>query len=449
MRIGFIAMSGVRAHDPELTALGLTLPGFVERNKIVASLPSLGLLTLAALTPPEYDIEYREIFDLRVEPELPNRYDLVAISSYTAQIRDAYAVADYYRALGVPVVLGGLHVSSLPDEALEHCTTVVVGEGEPMWPQVLADFARGELKPRYVQDPLGEYDLADSPIPRYDLLDPNHYNRFTVQTSRGCPHRCDFCASSILLTKRYKLKPVANVIREIEAIKRIWPHPFIEFADDNSFVHRAHYKELLRAMVGMDLRWFTETDVSVAKDDEMLELMRDSGCKQVLIGFESPWASSLDGIELNANWKLRQQDDYRRAIEKIQSYGITVNGCFILGLDGDTPAVFDDIHRFVRETGLYEVQITRLTAFPGTPLYDRLVSENRLIEPRAWERCTLFDMNIIPKNMTLAQLKEGSLALGKALYSDEETKERKERFKKTLRTSANSKRRPRAEATAL
>jgi radical SAM superfamily enzyme YgiQ (UPF0313 family) len=198
-----------------------------------------------------------------------------------------------------------------------------------------------------------------------NLLDPDKYNRITVQTSRGCPHRCEFCASSILLTPLYKVKPVEKVMAEIRAIKSIWPRPFIEFADDNSFVHREHYKRLLRELAPAGLRWFTETDIRVAEDDELLALMRDSGCQQVLIGLESPRRTSLEGVELKSNWKLRQQDCYHAAIAKIQSFGITVNGCFVMGLDGDTPEVFDDVLRFVRESGLYEVQITLPDRFSG------------------------------------------------------------------------------------
>src|SRR5208282_3129813 len=305
-RIGFIAMSGVRAHNPELTQLGLTLPGFVDRNKIIASLPSLGLLTLAGLTPEKFDVEYHEIDDLKKLPELPTHFDLVAISTFTAQLNEAYAVADFYRARKIPVVMGGITVSSLPEEAKQHCTSVVIGEGEPRWPEVLADFDCGALKPIY--KPSREFDLANAPMPRFDLLDPDKYNRLTVQTSRGCPHRCEFCASSILLTPRYKVKPVEKVIAEIREIKKIWPRPFIEFADDNSFVHREHYKKLLRELAKEKLRWFTEADVRVADDDELLGLMRDPGCQQVLIGLESPCRTSLYGVELKSNWKLRQQD---------------------------------------------------------------------------------------------------------------------------------------------
>jgi radical SAM superfamily enzyme YgiQ (UPF0313 family) len=432
-RIGFLAMSGVRAHNAELTQLGLTLPGFVDRNKIIASLPSLGLLTLAGLTPDKFEIAYHEIADLKTLPELPTDFDLVAISTFTAQFYEACDVADFYRARGILVVMGGITASSLREQAKKHCTSVVIGEGELLWPEVLADFERGGLKPFYATN--REFDLATAPMPRFDLLAPQKYNRLTVQTSRGCPHRCEFCASSILLTSRYKLKPVEKVIAEIREIKKIWPRPFIEFADDNSFVHRQHYKNLLRELAKENIRWFTEADIGVARDNELLGLMRDSGCQQVLIGLESPRRTSLYGVELKNNWKLRQQDFYREAIANIQSYGVTVNGCFILGLDGDTRDVFDDVLDFVRDSGLYEVQVTFQTAFPGTPLYARLKREGRILRDNAWELCTLFDINFQPKHMSVADLQGGFLKLVRQLYSAEETHKRRAKFKRVLKTS--------------
>lgn len=435
MKIGLIAMSGVRTHNQELARLGLTLPGFVERNKVVASLPSLSLLTLAALTPERFEVDYKEIADLEKETSLANGYDLVAISSYSAQIFEAYELARRFRSRNIPVVMGGLHVSSLPEEAKEHCTSVVVGEGEPLWPQLLSDFEKGSLQPYYVQPQRGSYDLSEAPVPRFDLLNPEKYNRITVQTSRGCPWRCEFCASSIVLAPKYKLKPVPKVIEEIRAIKRIWKRPFIEFADDNSLVKARYCKELLGELVKEKIKWFTETDISVARDDELLGLLRDSGCKQILIGLESPRKSTLDRLELNANWKMKQFDQYKEAIARIQSYGIAVNGCFILGLDGDGPGVFEEVYELVRDSGLYEVQITFMTAFPGTPLYQRLRDERRVTRDRAWELCTLFDINFVPRGMTAEELNEGFLWLAKNLYSEEGVRERRRRFKENLRTS--------------
>ena len=428
MKMGLIAMSGIRAENAELVAAGLTMPGIVERGRIIASLPSLSLLTLAGMTPPDFDLSYHEIDDLKKADALPIHFDLVAISALTAQIRAAYAIADRYRAAGARVVMGGLHVSSLPDEALQHADAVVVGEAEMSWGRLLADFRAGCLQ-RVYGPPLGEYfDFRHAPMPRFDLLELSRYNRVTVQTSRGCPHRCDFCASSILLTPFYRVKPVDRVIAEIRRIRQLWDRPFIEFADDNSFAARDHYKSLLHALKRERIKWFTEADVSIAADPELLDLMRDSGCKQVLIGLESPDSHGLDGVELKRNWKLRQVPDYESVVRRIQSHGITVNGCFVLGLDGHTPDIFDRVHEFVERSGLFDVQVTVMTPFPGTPLYDRLRREGRLLDECAWEKCTLFDVNYVPSHMSVAELESGFLKLVQRLYATDFVEFRRKRY---------------------
>lgn len=429
MRLGLIAMSGVRAHNPELTALGLTLPGFVERNHVIASLPSLGLLTLAGLTPRSIDTKYLEVSDIADVPGVPAEFDLVAISSFSAQIHEAYALADRYRSLGTKVILGGLHVSAVPGEARAHADAIVIGEGETVWPQVMADLAGSGAGLREIYDARSaNFDLSRSPMPRFELLNPERYNRLTVQTQRGCPFRCEFCAASIRISPTYKTKPVERVIAEIKEIKSLWKRPFIEFADDNTFANKTHGKQLVHALAREDVRWFTETDVSVADDLELLDMMKDSGCAQILIGLESTNFSTLDGVEQKANWKARQVDRYLEAIRRIQDRGITVNGCFVLGLDGAGVESFEEIWNFVQQSGLYEVQITVQTAFPGTPLYDRLKREGRLLREEAWELCTLFDVNFRPAKMSVAELEAGLRSLGGRIYSAEFTAERRSRF---------------------
>ncbi len=431
MKLGLIAMSGIRAQNEELTRLGLTLPGFVERSRVIASLPSLGLLTLAGMTPGDIAVDYVEVPDIRALDGLPGEYDAVAISSYAAQIKDAYALAARYRAAGTPVILGGPHVTMLPAEAMRHGESIVLGEGELAWPRVLADLRAGTLRPVYdVRG--GSFDLAEAPMPRYELLEIENYNRLSVQTQRGCPFHCEFCASSIRLSPRYKVKPVAKVVAEIRRIKEIWPRPFIEFADDNTFVNKAHAKRLMRALIPENVRWFTETDISVADDAELLGLMREAGCAQILIGLESPTTAGLEGLELKANWKAQQAHRYEAAIARIQDHGISVNGCFVLGLDGTGPESFDNVFEFVRRSGLYEVQVTVATAFPGTPFYERLRRAGRIIRDGAWECCTLFDVNFVPERMSVSELETGFRDLAQRLYSEEETRARRARFKARL-----------------
>jgi radical SAM superfamily enzyme YgiQ (UPF0313 family) len=430
MKILLLAMSGVRAWSDELNRAGLTMPGVIERAQVIASMPSLGLLTLAALTPPDVHADYREIRDLRAEgvDSLPTDYDLVAISTFSAQAHDAYAVAARFRALGIPVVIGGLHATALPDEALLHADAVVAGEAEALWPRVVADARAGRLQRLYRPAPGEEFDLAHAPIPRYDLLDIEKYNRLTVQTCRGCPHACEFCASSIMLTKRYKLKPVERIIDEVRRIKQFWRRPFLEFADDNSFVHRAHARRLMAALRPERVRWFAECDVSIADDPELLDLMRLAGCRQVLLGLESPTRAGLDGVELKRNWKLRQLDRYELAVRAIQSRGVAVNGCFVLGLDGHDESIFDSVYDFAMRSGLFDVQITVATPFPGTPMLERLRREGRLLHDGEWGRCTLFDVNFVPTGMSPERLQRGLVELAHRLYEPGAIAARREEF---------------------
>lgn len=428
MKIGFLALSGVRVMDAELLKIGVNLPGFVERSKVIASLPSLGLLTLAGLTPDHHEIAYIEVPDINdpaLIAKLPGPFDVVAISSFTAMIKDAYVLADRYRAAGTRVILGGLHVTLCPDEAAAHADAIVIGEGEPVWPALVRDLETGTLKPRY--QCMQPFDLADAPMPRFDLLDVNHYNRLTIQTSRGCPWNCEFCAASIRLNPKYRTKPVAKVIAELHRIKEIWAAPFIEFADDNTFADRRHGHALMDALASENIRWFTETDISVAHDEALLRKMKAAGCAQVLIGLEDP-ANATEGIELKGNWKARQHTHYLESIRRIQDHGITVNGCFVLGLDQHTQESFDRIWDFINASQLFEVQLTVLTPFPGTPLYTRLASEGRLTEPLAWEKRTLFDITFKPRSMTAETLRQGMIDLAGKVYSADFTEHRRRQF---------------------
>ena len=428
MKIGLLALSGIQVRTERIAKLGVTLPGFVNRGKIIASLPSLALLIIASLTPEDVEVEYVEIPDINQHDINPD-FDLVAISTYSAQIFEAYELADRYRAKGIKVVIGGPHVTLLPEEAKPHVDSVVIGEAEPVWGELINDFKQGKLKPYYKA--VNAYDLGQSPLPRYEFLDKTKHNRITVQTTRGCPHDCEFCAASKILGP-YRKKPIELVVRDIKAIKKHWRNPFIEFADDNTFVDKEWSKKLLSALIPLKIRWFTETDISVAQDEELLQLLKPSGCRQLLIGLESILSENLKGMERN-DWKLKQYDSYLSAIEKIQSYGVSVNGCFILGLDSDDPSIFEKTRDFIEKSQLLEAQLTILTPFPGTKLYQRLKREGRLINEVFWDRCTLFDINFVPKNMTVEQLENGGVWLGSQVYSEEAYKGRIKHYKQIIK----------------
>jgi radical SAM superfamily enzyme YgiQ (UPF0313 family) len=442
-RIAFVALSGIRVCDEALLEIGLTLPGFVERSRTIASLPSLGLLTLIGMTPESrFERSYHEVAALAELPELPGPFDLVAISTLTAQAPQAYALAARFRAAGAKVVMGGLHVTALPDEAARHADAIVIGEGESVWPEVLEDLSRSALKRCY--DARGRpFDLADAPMPAFEMLDLGRYNRITVQTSRGCPLKCSFCASSILLTPKYKQKPMERVLAEIDRICELWRSPFIELADDNSFVNKRYWRTLLPELARRRIRWFTETDLSVADDEELLALLARAGCAEVLIGLESPTPDALDGID-RSGWKRRHAARALDGVRLIQSYGIRVNGCFIVGLDAHTERVFDDVFDFAREAELFDVQITLPTPFPGTPMYRQLLEAGRLTHPTEWERYTLFDLNFRPAGMTATRLIEGFHDLTRRLYSDEFTRWRRQLFLRRYRAAWRQRRRTHA-----
>jgi radical SAM superfamily enzyme YgiQ (UPF0313 family) len=431
MRVGLIAMSGVRVVNPKLVEMGVTLPQFVSRGQVIAQLPSLALLLLAAASPEDIDVEYLEVADVKAAEAFDTSFDLVALTSYTAMAYEMYDLADRYRAAGVAVVIGGLHASFTPEETKAHADAVCVGEGETLWPQILADFKAGgvtALKPIYREATPGSYDLADSPMPRFELLLGRKYNRITVQTVRGCPLDCEFCGASKLYSSKYRRKPVEMVLAELTRIKELWgDNAFFELADDNSFANRFWAKEFLTSIQDLDLRWFTETDLSIADDDELLKLLAKSGCRQILIGLESTDAHTLNGID-RANWKMKRLSRYMDAIKKIQSYGVTVNGCFIVGNDGDDKGVFERLRNFIEQSELLEAQVTILTPFPGTQLLDRLQREGRLLSDRIWDKCTLFDLTFVPKQMTPDELVEGHTWLMSQIYNQEQFTRRKRHY---------------------
>jgi radical SAM superfamily enzyme YgiQ (UPF0313 family) len=379
--------------------------------------------TLIALTPKTFDIT---VIDENKEGlDYSTHYDLVAISLMTQQAVRAYEIADHYRSKGIRVILGGIHPTVLPDEAKMHADAVVIGEAENLWKGVLEDFCNGKLQDFYKTDKLT--DLSNMPIPAYECLKDKEYSVLWVQNSRGCPHDCEFCAASKIYGHSYRIKNTDLVISEIEKIQKLFGKIWIAFGDDNFVVNKRVVKDLLEKMSVMNLRWACESDISVAEDDEILLLLRKSGCSFLFTGLESIDESGLLNIDKN-NWKMKKRKKYTEYIQKIQSYGIGVMGSFILGLENDNESVFQNVTDFIIENNLYEANISILTPLPGTRLRERLLSENRVLKT-SWDNYTLYDVNFVHPVLTKEQLEDGLVKIYREIHSDEVYEKKLEYFK--------------------
>lgn len=409
--VAFVPLTGLRVQAEEILELGMTLPGLRERAEALAALPALGLLTLAGMTPHPWTCSYHQAArpsDETVQEIVRLRPTLAALSALTASIDEAYLLSSALRGQGVPVVLGGLHATACPEEAIRHCDAVVVGEGEPVWSKVLEDAAHGRLEGVYRSST--PWDLGGAPLPRFDLVAARSLPRWTIQTERGCPFACDFCGASRLLGP-FREKPVERIRAELAAIQRangsapgdVSPrHLWLELADDNTFAGRRDAEELLTALGESRARYFTEADWRIGERPELLRRLAASGCVQVLVGMESV-ASSYSGMGA----KQADSDRVIDAVSAIQDAGVAVNGCFILGADGETDESIERLGRFIVESPLAEVQITLQTPFPGTALHRRLQQSGRLLENAGWRHYTLFDVTYRPTPLSVEQLRAG------------------------------------------
>lgn len=404
-----VALSGVRVVNPRLRALGLTMPGLRRRAAALGALPALGVLTLAGATPEPWTCSYHEApedSESAAEEIAAHRPTLVALSALTASVEAAYGLSDRLRSRGLRTVIGGLHASVCPEEALLHSDAVCVGDGEAAWPEILADALAGELKPRYG----ASADLARAPQPRFDLVADKPRPRFTLQTERGCPLACEFCGASRLLGA-FREKPIELIERELDAICALTPRPVIELADDNTFAGRRNAHALLDALGSRGVRWFTEADWRIGRDPRLLRRMAEAGCVQVLMGVESPFIAPA-----GMGPKQGEVSEVLAAIESVQDAGVAVNACFIAGMDGETPKTLDALSDFILTCPAADVQVTLQTPFPGTALRRRLAREGRLLD-RPWSAYTLFDVTFAPKLMTVDELERGFEQLVREVYS--------------------------------
>ncbi len=361
----------------------------------------ISLVTLAALTPPDVEIiiqnEYVEDIDLNAD------VDLVGITGYTAQISRGYQLADGFRKRGIPVVMGGIHVSLNPEEAEHHADAIVIGEAEGIWGQVIEDFRANCLKKRYTRH--GYSDLQDPVIPRYDLVDRTHYispptvksNLIPIQTARGCPYNCDFCSVVRFLGRKYRMKPIKHVLREIEACRS----DYLFFSDDNVIGDIQRSKEFFKAITPLNVKWMGQFPSTLGRHPELIDLAAKSGCFLLFVGFETIIPQSLQEVGKSFN----QRQNYADLIRRILEVGITPFGSFAFGFDHDGPDVFDWTLEFLDTTGMPLVSLFILTPLPGTILYDRLSRENRIID-RNWHNYDLSRVVFRPARMSPEELEE-------------------------------------------
>lgn len=393
---------------------------------------------LAALTPAEHETVL--VDENCEEIDFNESFDLVAITAMTQQANRAYQIAERFRENGTTVVLGGIHATVLPEEALQHCHAVVVGEGETIWPTLLDDFKNGRLKRAYRSQK--KANLALSPCPRYDLMASKNYRIVWVQTTRGCPHDCEYCCASKAFGAAYRFKPASLLTQELDMIARHLGRVRLAFSDDNFFSNPGHARSMIHALAPFQFKWTATTDISIARRPDILDEARDSGCEALFIGLESVRAGNLDGLDRH-NWKFRQRKKYSESIRTIQSRGIGVIGFFIVGLDDDDSSIFTETANFIVENHLWDATVSVLTPLPGTRLRKRLATEGRLLQGESWDSHTGYEVNLIHPRLSRAEMELGVVRIYKKVNDPSVFLDRMEHFKrirKSLFTERNSER---------
>jgi hypothetical protein len=328
----------------------------------------LALPTIASLTPDHYRIH---IYDEEIE-QLPLKVkpDIVGITTLAATGKRAFELGDHYRALGVKVIFGGPYASFMREEALKHGDCVIAGEAEGKWEQALKDFEAGCLKTVYESETYVEYTTQKPP--RWDLVNTSRIFQLAIQVSRGCPFNCDFCLVSKNFGRKMRYREIDNVVEEIRAA----PSKYFFFVDDNLTINKKYAKELMRAIIPLNISWGCMCSLDVATDEELLSLMAEAGCFNILVGFESLNPASLDESQKHHN---RGGSIYAEAISKIQSAGIHINASFVVGFDNDTLEEFDRIFDFTMQHNLPNVNLHLLNAPPGTETHRKFNEEGRLL----------------------------------------------------------------------
>jgi radical SAM superfamily enzyme YgiQ (UPF0313 family) len=371
----------------------------------------LAVPTLVSLTPPEHEIR---VFDENIEDiDYDWDADLAGITVRTMFAPRAYSISEKFRKKGVKTVLGGIHPSMCTDEALQHCDSVVVGEAEYVWQTLLKDAQEGKLERTYESDK--KTDVTKCPSPDRSVLSGDRYISDILQTTKGCPFQCEFCSVYAFDGQKIRNKKIDQVIDEIRSMSRSlsgYKQKAIFFADDNIIANKKFARELFIALKPLKIKWSCQASINISKEDELLRLMKESGCGAMLIGLESISEENLSAMNKGVNIR----HDYIEAIKKIQSYGMLVQGSFIVGYDFDTEASFDELIEFIEEAHLLMPVINVLTPYPGTKLFKRLEEENRIIHTD-WSKFDSKHVVFRPALLTPEQLQEGYNRVIKHLYS--------------------------------
>lgn len=368
----------------------------------------LTLTTLAALVPQELSPEIT-LYDegIQIVPGTLDA-DIVGLTVITGTSKRAYELADCYRSQGITVVLGGPHVTLMPEEAARHADSICVGYAEDSWPQLLMDFNRGELKPAYYQQADFSLERMDMPFARRDMFDSGQFlTQAVFEATRSCVHDCEFCVAPAAWGRKQYQKPIEWVINDIRQLGQ----KKLIFVDLNLISDKEYARELFTQLIPLNVQWFGLSTVLLAHDPELMELVARSGCKGLLLGLETVTPESLR----DAKKKFNSSVNFKKVIGDLHHLGISIQGCFVFGLDHDTPDVFDATVDFALDAGVDLPRFAVLTPFPGTPLHHRLDKEGRILT-RDWE---LYDGQHVvfqPLGMSVQELAEGHERAWKRVY---------------------------------
>jgi len=369
----------------------------------------LVIAVLSALTPETIE---RRFFDDRIEEiDFDEPTDIAAITVETYTARRSYQIAAAFRKRGVPVVLGGFHVTLMPDEASAHADAVVIGEAEESWPRLLADFASGRLASRYTS--VNRPDLRGLQPDRGIYGNRDYVNISLIESGRGCRYGCEFCSISSFFRGTFRTRPTKDVVTELGTLDR---KRIVFFVDDNIAADPLQCRELFSAMIPLNIKWVGQVSIDIARNEELLALMKKSGCLGVLVGFESLEPGNLRTMRKGVNNQAR---DFGNCLDLFRTYGLVVYGTFLFGYDHDTEDTFRNTYRFVQKHRLFFAAFNHLVPFPGTPLYRRLEEEGRLLYDRWWldPEYTFGKVAFRPRAMSAEQVSRWCLKHRKKVYA--------------------------------